>query len=166
MIRNEELEITESAAQKWTSPGQQGKSRDNRKPQRGHPTGPQEASARGCRADVWSRPERAGAPTPLKARGKAATGEGRGGWWPPEKLHASRSPPCWAHLSPALWEPIPHHHRNLSNFNQTSRSSQSPRYMESKLCSTSFLIISCPIVFEGLVHCLFFSCKHPPPGCQ
>ena len=99
MIRNEDLEITESTDQKGTCPGQRGKSRDNRKPHRGHPTGPQEASASGCRADVWSRPERAGAPTLLKAQRKAATGEGRGGWRPPEKLHASRSPPGWAHLS-------------------------------------------------------------------
>ena len=142
MIRNEDLEITETTDQKWTCPGQRGKSRDDRKPQRGRPTGPQEASARGCRADVWSRPERAGAPTLLKAQEKAATGEGRGGWWPPKKLHASRSPPGWAHLSSALWEPIPQPHRNLSDFSQTSRSSQAPRCMASRLCSTSFLIIS------------------------
>ena len=142
MIRNEDLEITETTDQKWTCPGQRGKSRDNRKPQRGRPTGPQEASARGWRADVWSRPERAGAPTLLKAQEKAATGEGRGGWWPPKKLHASWSPPGWAHLSSALWEPIPQPHRNLSDFSQTSRSSQAPRCMASRLCSTSFLIIS------------------------
>ena len=142
MIRNEDLEITESTDQKRTCPGQRGKSRDNRKPHRGRPTGRQEASASDCRADVWSRPERAGAPTLLKAQRKAATGEGRGGWRPPEKLHASRSPPGWAHLSPALWEPIPQPHRTLSDFSQTSRSSQAPRCMASRLCSTSFLIIS------------------------
>lgn len=165
MIRNEDVEITESTDQKWTCPGQRGKSQDNRKPQRGHPAGPQEGSAGGCRADVWSRPETAGAPT-LGAPGKAATGEGRGGRQPPEKFHASRFPAGWAHLSPALWEPIPQPHRDLSDFSQTSRSSPAPRCEESRLCSTSFLIISCPVVFEGLVHCLFFSCKYPPPGCQ
>lgn len=159
MIRNEDVEITESTDQKWTCPGQRGKSQDNRKPQRGHPAGPQEGSAGGCRADVWSRPETAGAPT-LGAPGKAATGEGRGGRQPPEKFHASRFPAGWAHLSPALWEPIPQPHRDLSDFSQTSRSSPAPRCMESRLCSTSFLIISCPVVFEGLVHCLFFSCKN------
>lgn len=76
MIRNEELEITESAAQKWTSPGQQGKSRDNRKPQRQATLQDLRKVTEAAGQMWWVQARESRAPTPLKARGKAATGEG------------------------------------------------------------------------------------------
>ena len=97
--------------------------------------------------------------------GEAATGEGRGGRQPREAPRLSV--PCW--LGPSESCPLgahPQPRRNLSDFSQTSMSSPAPRCVESRLCSTSFLVIFCPVVFEGLVHCSFFSCKCPPPGCQ
>lgn len=120
MIRNEDVGIMESTDQKWTCPGQRGKSRDNRKPQRGHPGGPQEASARAA-GQMCGPGQRAPGPRLWEHQGRQQEGRGEA-VGSPEKLHASRFPGGWAHLSPALWEPI----LNLTGTSQISAKLQGP----------------------------------------